>query len=231
MNTSNFIGYFELSPNNIIKNRKISVDKNIVDGKDVYVINNIITPEELNFLLDEVKKNNAVPVGIDGIAKNYKENTKIHSYRSTIFDEELADVIFARIFKLLKPLRNSYSNNDFFIPYAVNPAFRFIRYAEEGYLVPHYDYPYKEGDDNLSLMSLVIYLTTNEDGQTQFVEEYRENDNSDWDRAANENEIRLSIKPEQASALLFQHNMLHQSETSSQEKIIIRTDIMYKRVI
>lgn len=231
MNTSNFIGYFELSKNTIICDRKFAIQNSNLEINDVSIINNILDMHEINFLLEEVRKNNSIPVGIDGIAKNYNETSKVHSYRSTIYDESFAKIIFSRINNYLKPLENNYESGEILVPYAVNPAFRFIKYAEDGYLVPHYDFPFKKENNNLSLMSLVIYLTDSEDGKTQFIQEYRDNDETDWIRQANDKEVILSVKPTQGSALLFPHKILHQSEISRSEKIIIRTDIMYKKVI
>ena len=230
MNTSNFIGYFNLSkPIDKMDNNNIEYKKELVNEKIIYLLSEVLPENNIDFMIKELFGNDSVPVGKDGIAKNYVRGSKIHSYRSTIHDVEIANNLFKIIEKILVPLKNKYRNNEIWIPCGVNPAFRFIKYADNGYLVPHYDFPYEKGVDEMSLMSLVIYLTTNSNGETQFVKEYRDNDETDWGRKADEDEILFRIKPEKGNALLFEHNMLHQSEESKSEKIIIRTDIMYKR--
>lgn len=230
MNTSNFIGYFNLSkPIDEMDNNNIEYKKELINEKNIYLLSEVLPENNIDFMIKELFENDSVPVGIDGIAKNYVRGSKVHSYRSTIYDIEIANNLFKIIGKILVPLKNKYRNNEIWIPCGVNPAFRFIKYADNGYLVPHYDFPYEKGVDEMSLMSLVIYLTNNSDGETQFVKEYRDNDETDWERKADEDEILFRIKPEKGNALLFEHNMLHQSEESKNEKIIIRTDIMYKR--
>lgn len=233
MNISNFIGYFELSKNidDVFKkaNNKMNYKKFSINKEDVFLIEDFLNPDEVDFLINEMKNNENVPVGIDGIAKNYIKGEKIHSYRSTIYNEDLANKLYERIKFLLQSRINIYESHEELQHYNINPSFRYINYSNDGVLVPHYDFPYKKSENDLSLVSLVLYLTDNKDGgATQFIKECRENDTSDWKRVAKESEVLLSFEPKAGSALIFPHKMLHQSLLSKEEKTIIRTDIMFK---
>lgn len=236
INYSNFIGYFELSTKHKIlfendsKINDLSVKRL---SNRIIKIGNIISKSEIDFLIEEINQNKSIPVGIDGIASNYIKGDFVHSYRSTIYNEHIANIIYSRISHFLESTISPYhQDNNLFIPIGINPAFRFIRYTENGFLVPHYDFPYKKDEDILSLMSLVIYLSkSGSGGNTQFIKEYRENDYSDWNRIANESEIFLDLALNEGDCLLFPHNLLHQSSINRGDKIILRTDIMFKRKI
>ena len=128
-------------------------------------------------------------------------------------------------------------------PTGINPLFRFIRYKDKGKLVAHYDAPYVQDSENRSLMSLVIYLTPgNSDdtrGSTRFVKDSQlwtpvdKMNFDDWDRCADPSEVLEYVNPTMGDALLFDHRLLHDSEpldSTDREKIIIRTDIMFRRI-
>ena len=86
-------------------------------------------------------------------------------------------------------------------------------------------------------MSFVIYLSSNDGtgGKTRIIKDpqvklaLNEREYSDWTRCAKENEVLWSNKPKEGDALIFDHRILHDSEQSSEEKIIIRTDVIFER--
>ncbi len=128
-------------------------------NKDFNRIKGILSKKEVDYLLKCEKKGPIIPTGIDGIARNYKKSEKIHLYRSIFYSEKFADILFNR-------LKIHLDEN----AVGINSAFRIINYSQEGYLIPHYDLPYKEGN-KISRMSLVLYLTNN-DGK---IKEHRVN--------------------------------------------------------
>lgn len=234
MNKRNvFIGYFEID-----KVVELLFDKKVTTRfiendfkKDVHVIESILSQDEISALLKCQQENPTIPVGIDGIAKHYQEGDKIHSYRSTFYSETIAQSLFERIKNKIEPIISVYENtSDCFEPIGLNPAFRFIDYTQHGFLVPHYDFPYKQDDDNLTLMSLVLYLTDSHDGKTRYIREHRVNDYSDWTRQALQEEILFEVNPKAGNALLFPHQLLHDSEEVLSNKIILRTDVLFKRI-
>lgn len=229
----NFIGLFNIEDKlfDSFNEESNAVQEFIDENNNISIITNILSSDERNFLVEKMYSNNSIPVGIDGIAANYVKNSKIHSLRSTLYSEVLAKILYDRVKDFVGNVNNPYMNMRVYEPYGINPAFRFIHYEKSGMLVPHYDFPYKKDEKNMSLMSIVFYLTDNPNaGETRFVKEYRKDDNSDWNRCANENEITDIVNPKVCSALLFPHNLLHEGRMCQDTKIIIRTDVMYKEV-
>lgn len=188
------------------------------------VIKNLISVEEKEKLIGLYKKQEKIPVGIDGIVSHYNENEVVQSYRATLFSKTLAFQIYERIKGFIPNFKG-------FEPIGINESFRFIDYQDSGALIPHYDGSYIRNNKEKSLLSLVIYLKSGETGKTQFVKENRDNHNyQDWDRMANDFEIIETVKSEECSALMFEHEILHQSEKVTGNKIIIRTDVMFRKV-
>jgi len=194
--------------------------KNIDNGG---IIKNLISKEEITTLLNIYEQQKKIPVGLDGIVSHYKEGDMICSYRATLFSKDLANQIFSRIREFI-PVVNGWE------PLGINESFRYIDYVREGVLIPHYDGGYTDGEGNTSFITLVIYLIQGEDGQTEFIREYRENNADDWDRMANEDEIIETANTKNGDALLFPHHTLHQGAKTSSRKVIIRTDIMYRKI-
>lgn len=233
INKNVFIGYFKIKKDDELKfDSKVSpVFLNNKFNNEIIDIKDILTSEEVCTLIHLQNKNKKIPVGVCGIAKNYLLGDEIHSYRSTIYSEYIAKCIFERIKDNLQSIASPYEeSSDLFKPIGVNPAFRFIDYNVGGHLVPHYDFPYKKDNDNLTLLSLVIYLTDSLSGNTRYIKEYRENDFTDWDRQPLPSEVLFEVKPKSGHGLLFPHNILHDSETVLKKKIILRTDILFQRI-
>lgn len=199
-----------------------------VTGEQITVIRDLLTPEECQALMHALEGHEQVPVGDDGYAKHYQPGQPVRSKRATLYSESIALRLFNRIQPLLRPAPNHYGQREQMLPCGVNPAMRFIDYPSAGYLVPHYDFPYKASERSLTLYSLVLFLTSNADeGGTRFIREYRENDDSDWLRPATEDEVLACIYPKAGSALLFPHHVLHEGQATRTRKTIIRTDILY----
>lgn len=199
-----------------------------IQGEKVSLIQDFLHPDECQALLDALSETTKVPVGDDGYAKHYRDGEPIRSGHATLYSETLAQRLYARLRAHLKPAANRYGDGAILTPVAINPAMRFIDYPGGGYLVPHYDFPYRESESCLTLHSLVLFLTTNQgEGATRFIQEYRENDERDWTRIAAEHEVLASFEPKAGSALLFPHHLLHEGQATTQRKTIVRTDILY----
>lgn len=208
-----------------------STNQFLVNNVKINLIDNLLTKKEINELKRIQSINKKVPVGIDGFVKNYKLGDFIQSYRSTIYSEHIANVIFQRIKHILSDIESPYhEKGNLFTPITVNPSMRFIEYNKNGQLIPHYDFPYVKNDKELTLLTLVIYLDTRKSGATRFIKEYRTNDYSDLKKIADPKDVLLSINPCSGKALLFQHQILHDSDVVLDKKLILRTDIIFKRV-
>lgn len=211
--------------------------------QDSYVKVNNLVPTPIAALMRMIlQTHNWLAVGLDGVANKPVE--QIGNYRLSNYNEELAEVLWRRIKPILPLYRvmdahtpTDHDNITRWRPVGVSPLFRYIRYAEGGQLVAHYDATYKDSATRRTLMSLVIYLTNNERGATRFLKDPQagkrmdEMDFQDWDRAGNDDEVILRIKPAIGDAIIFDHRMLHDGEplaAGDPEKIIIRTDIMFE---
>lgn len=187
------------------------------------LFDNIINNRESAVLLDLFNEQNKIPVGIDGIVANFKEEEKVHSFRATLFSKNLAQGLFERIQSMIPSVEG-------YTAIGVNESFRFIEYTQGGVLIPHYDGKYQRNEKEQSFYSLIIYLKVNKAGKTEFVKENREDhDYSDWKNMAKSEDIIETVIAKKNSALLFKHNLLHQSSENVGNKIIIRTDIMFRK--
>jgi hypothetical protein len=203
-----------------------------IGSHEILLIENFISNDECKAILDEMSLHTSIAVGQDGYANHYEAGSAICSGRNTLYSESIASVLFERIRTWVNNTSSPYhAPEQRFTPDGVNPALRLIDYPSGGYLVPHYDFPYCESERRLSLYSVVVFLTTNkEEGATRFIREYRNADDSDWSRQALQDEVLFSVKPVAGSALIFPHNILHEGQSTSRRKTILRTDVMYKEI-
>jgi len=219
-----------------------------VDGS-VDILEGFLTKGECQALYGALERQRRLPVGTNGIRRDYKPGeSKIGSYRASAYSPEMAELWWNRLRPFLPVTRvlDEYARTDWkghpvWKPVGINPALRFIWYETGGELVVHYDAGYdpKDGEHH-SLMSLVIYLTDcnpQYGGATRFIRDaqlalpYEYRDFSDWKREALDHEVLASVTPMRGRALLFDHRLLHDSQPWSgpTPKVIIRTDIMFKR--
>lgn len=236
-----FVGEFTLKNPNILKNN-FDVNISPLDINSLFQVENLLSKKEVAHFISEVKNAPFLPVGTDGFLNNYKIGNEIGSYRNSFFNQEIAESIFERLVNLY-PERDFNSSlnvdHDFFENWkfvGVNPLFRTIKYQSHGSLIPHYDAPYIESNTKRTLVTLIIYLTTNETGKTRFIEDPQSNlscyerNLEDWERKAKKSEVLLSIKPIAGNALIFDHRILHDSEELiNEEKIILRTDLFFEK--
>jgi len=123
-------------------------------------------------------------------------------------------------------------------PIGVSPMMRFMKYEKGGQHYAHYDAGFIYPDDNYrTLLSMVIYLTTNENGgATRFIKDGQDNikewdrDHNDWTREAKPEEVFFESKPIQGNILVFPHRMCHDVEQylGNEPRMIIRGDILFK---
>jgi len=238
-----FVNIFDLKQMGGIFSKNVKKDLfPIKDIENGYTCDKLLSVKEAEYLLNSAKNNKKQPVGVTGYLSEYKSGDIIGSYRSSIYNQKLADIIFERI-KAAYPSERSFINNNIdydnsndWVLSGVNPLFRFINYEDNGMLVPHYDAPYIKDKNERTLVTLIIYLTTNlEDGATRFIKDKQSNITSseknfeDWKRLPFTEEIMVKVNPSIGNALLFDHRILHDSEKTIKNKMIIRTDLFFKR--
>lgn len=243
---NNFINEFKLPENFYNLNKKIKTKINKESLYDFSLkLENIFSNGELDFLVNYINNEiEWIPVGIDGILKNYKKNDKVGSYRASFYEQKLANYIWLKIkegFPEVRKMKNdtptNWDNSYLWKPIGVNPLFRLIKYKEGCRLIPHYDDSYIKDSEIRTLNSFIIYLTTNETGKTRFLKDKQVNldikdrDYQDQFFIPKKIDILKEFKSIKNTGLIFDHRLLHDSEELiNEEKIIIRTDILYRRV-
>lgn len=213
-----------------------------------FVIPDLIPAAEREIILTALAESNWQPVSITGMSGNWKEGDPIGSYRASNFTQEYADVLWNRIKDNFPAKRvftdadnTDWDGHEVWEPIGISPLLRFIKYTDGGWLVVHYDAPYVESDEVRTLQSVVIYLDQTETlqgGATRYMEDPQagipiaQRNLNDQTRQASEEEVRLRFSPEHGTAVVFDHRLLHDAEkvTGEGNKIIIRTDIMYRKV-
>lgn len=120
----------------------------------------------------------------------------------------------------------------------VTPMARYMRYERGGQHFAHYDAGYQYlGGRQRTLMSGVLYLTTNKTGATCFVRDGQEGVSvwdrvhDDWVEPIKKKQIIASYLPHAGSVLLFDHRLCHavQPYTDTEgPRIIIRFDVIFQ---
>lgn len=233
------------------KQTKYSIENNtkhkIEKNNFVWELSKLLSKEEVTKIKSDIQTKEWIPVGNNGMLKDYQEGNEIGSYRLSVYSNEFAEILFNRIKEIYPKHRmfDEYANVEYdnhcewkFI--GVNPLFRFIKYKQDGGLVPHYDWSYIQDNTTRSLVTLVIYLDYDgEGGLTRFIQDsqielkFNDRDLSDWDKKLPvDSELILNkLGGVSGNGLLFDHAILHDSEPLIKgNKIIIRTDLMFEKI-
>lgn len=209
----------------------------------IFDISKLLTAKECEQLVNFLQSQTWVPTGRDGYTATHNPKETPGSFRVSSFNQDFADVLWYRLQEFLPAVRlmNSIDKTDYhpdpvWTPVGVSPVLRFIKYEDGGELIPHYDAPYTYSDTKKTLMSLVIYLTTNQTGNTRIINDPQDRVNfehrtfKDWTKPATNQEVLNGFKPEAGNGIMFDHRILHDSEPLKNEtKIILRTDIIFTK--
>ena len=201
---------------------------------NVQIINNVLEEREIEILLKRIINEEWIKSDIHG--KIITDKKLLGSYRLSWYNKNFANNIWNRIKEHIDNyiINDDIETNDncrVWRIIGINPLFRFIKYNNNDSLVPHYDSTYKYDSNIKSFKSIIIYLTNNNSGETCFIKE-KENKNNydDWDNNELDTDIIFKINPLKGSLAIFDHNILHSSKKiENEEKIIIRTDLMYEK--
>lgn len=210
---------------------------------DLRVFDGLLSAKQVSTLYDDVQSQAWIPVGLDGIKSHHKEGDKIGSWRLSCFEPDWAESLFEKLKAQMGEIFHFDGQNTENAPFekwrftGVNPLLRFIKYEQNGLLIPHYDRSFIQGEKR-SLMSLVLYLTpTNVGlGRTRFLRDERagvpvaERDLSDREAVARESDVVCAPCAKPGDAAVFEHCVLHDSEefSGAEPKIIARTDLVFE---
>jgi hypothetical protein len=212
------------------------------------VLDNFLTETECDSLIELMQSSPSLaPVNYQGNPKAKDEETG--SVRANIWSPDLAEDIWKKLSPFVPPIKaNELTLTDWWQgdktrrewrPVAVSPLMRFMRYERHGKHWPHYDAGFIYPDDNLrSLMSLVIYLSSHDQGgETRMLDDKQTaavwlRDHRDWTCEAKDDCVMIACKPQKGRALFFLHRQCHDVSEyyGNKPRIIIRTDILFESV-
>jgi hypothetical protein len=220
---------------------------------DAVILTNILSKDVCNKLIDYMHtSDNFESVGVQGMIDN--EDKKIGSLRTSIWTPNVAEQIWDKIKTYLsiqhcdnnkatdwwQGLCHSvitYNNVTTYVPVAVSPLLRFMKYGKNGQHYAHYDASFIYPDNEYrSLKSMIIYLTSNDGAATRFINDGQSDidiwnrKHEDWNRPVTDDEIIGKSECIQGNVLIFDHRICHdvQKYMGDDVRIIIRGDIIYK---
>lgn len=157
------------------------------------------------------------------------DTAEIGSDRISSYDVQSSAYVWGYLSQFVPKIYTGESDlagKDHWATCGVNPLWRGIRYNPGDALVAHYDDTYQKSDSEKSLMSIVMYFS---EGYTRFMTDPRANHNyedfGEWNDAA---DIEVQCSP--GDILIFDHRLFHDGPKVTQEKRIIRTDLMFKKI-
>lgn len=225
------------------ENKNIMLNSYCLEPGNVFLLKHALTEKEVLEIYKHMNCLNFFPVGSTGNAGNYKETEEVVSQRASIYDYEFSQVLFNRIKNFIPPYF-SFANNDFSVNVksknvnynvlGINPYHRFVKYEAQGKLLAHYDGHYEFDEHTQTIMTMLIYLTNNQTGDTIFLEDSQKftphHERKLLTIKPEKENIILSIKPKMGDILLFNQHLLHSTKRLHFEnKDLILTDLVVSK--
>ena len=171
----------------------------MIDGKHMLVVDNLLTKEECTDFIQLLDKEEELE-NMDRAFAFYKRNVLI----SQVWSEK----IYERVKPLLTPLLHNQ-------PFSVNTYFRFSKYEPGQYFDIHTDGVNQDEKGRRSFMTINIFLNDEfEGGETDFFDSNRN--------------LILSAKPKPGRGAIFDRLIYHRGNVVRDGyKYLIRTDVMF----
>ncbi len=171
---------------------------------DVFVLHNFWSKQRCEEFMDSIKNKNfekaTINTGMGARIVSHIRNNERLMYK----DYALADELWNR----LQPYAVTPSGESTAI--GLNELMRVYKYSTGQVFKRHRDESYVRSKQEASFFTFMVYLNDGyEGGETSFQ--------------------KASVVPKQGSALVFAHHLLHEGdEVTAGEKLVLRTDIMYR---
>lgn len=216
------------------------------------IIDGALSSQDCQRLIEAMQQSGqASPVNVQG--RQDLPDDRIGSVRATAWAPALGRQLWARLQPYIPPQKlippDDLTSTDWHHPIAhrkwrainISPVLRFMRYEAGGQHYAHYDAGFDYGDGRRTLMSLVLYLTTADEGaggRLRFIRDQQEHlpiwqrDHQDWPREVLPHEVIDGVRPIQGRALIFDHRICHDVElyTGQTPRIIIRGDVVFEAI-
>jgi hypothetical protein len=189
--------------------------KELLDGEQVFVIHDFLTPEECERYVrvtEDVGYADA-PITTPGgpvVAKDVRNNERV-----MVDNFDWARALWERAGWLLpSPYRGRPATG-------LNERFRFYRYDPGQTFRPHYDGCFARNDEQ-SQLTFMVYLNGGCEGGETII--YIQDDGLTLPDGT-----ELRVRPEPGKALVFEHALLHEgAPVTAGRKYVLRTDVMYR---
>lgn len=189
--------------------------KEELDGEQVFVIHDFLTPEECAELVRVTEEAGYGPASIT-TAGGFVMAPEIRNNERVMLDNfAWAATFWARAKPFIpSPFKGAEATG-------LNERFRFYRYDEGHTFRPHIDGHFARNDER-SQFTFMVYLSgACEGGDTVIY--FSDDGFTQPDGAA------LRVKPETGKALVFFHYLLHEgAPVTAGRKHVLRTDVMYR---
>lgn len=189
--------------------------KELLDGEQVFVIHDFLSPEECAEYIRVTEEAGYGPAPIT-TAGGFVMAPEIRNNERVMLDNfDWAEKLWARAKPLMpSPFKGSEA-------VGLNERFRFYRYDEGHTFRPHFDGHFARNEDR-SQLTFMIYLSGDCDGGETVI--YFSDDGLTHPDGA-----ELRVKPETGKALVFFHYLLHEgAPVRAGRKYVLRTDVMYR---
>jgi hypothetical protein len=181
------------------------MDKELLDGDNIFVIHGFLPVEECDRLIarSEALGYEAATVG-DVLVTGVRNNARV-----ILEDPDLATTLWDRAKPFLPQVGGWQA-------VGLNERFRFYRYDVAEAFAPHHDGSVRRGFEE-SRLTFMVYLNDGcRGGETNF---YYPG-----------GRLKLAVRPERGKALVFVHLQLHEgAPVTGGRKYALRTDVMHRR--
>jgi hypothetical protein len=219
---------------------------------NAFVLRGVLSDEDCARLVDMFMSSGiSAPVSVQG--RKDVPDDRVGSVRATAWAPDLADKLWQKMLTLVRPrtrVMSDTTSTDWWQgdkerrdwkSVGLTPMLRFMRYEDGGQHYAHYDAGYIYGADDRyrTLMSFVLYLTTNtEGGATRFIRDGQadkpvyERSHEDWTREVMPEEVIAANYPVAGDILIFDHRACHdvQAYHGRGPRIIVRGDILFTNI-
>jgi predicted 2-oxoglutarate/Fe(II)-dependent dioxygenase YbiX len=172
------------------------------------IVDNLLTEDECKKFIDFAEKEGFEEALIQQRGDGQVMNKDIRDNDRVVIDlPDLASELYDKVKEHLPEEIEGFKVD------GLNERFRFYRYKDGQQFKVHPDGHFKKNDNEISMVTMIIYLNEDfEGGNTEFV--------MPWE----------NIEPKTGKLLLFRHNQLHKGNpVPVGTKYVLRTDVMYKK--
>jgi NAD+ synthetase len=235
-----FVGLFEIQqlPSFFINKPTVITKSFNVQNNNILKLENVLSSQECDWLLNQSK--NQQWINANKYGQVNKSDTDTFSQRLSIYNELLSYVLYQRISPFLdsikifnQPFPIISNEKNIWCPVNLNPLLRFIKYKKGHSLVTHYDDTYSYNLFKKTLLTVIIYLNDS-NAKTRFIYDKQHilndslKDFNDQNSLSDDNLVLLEFSAKKGDVLIFDHRVLHDATSPEDEKIIIRSDIVFE---